>query len=72
MKHYLQVTSNNGIFGTIWVGYVIEQGVAYPLAGFDTLSRAHDWALSEGFAGYVIGSPSVPWAKGCHSKVILT
>jgi hypothetical protein len=58
---YLHVTSTNQIFGTVWVGYIVEGGLAHPLAGFDRLCVAHDWAMRNGFAGYIIGSPSVPW-----------
>lgn len=63
MKTYLHVTSNNQYFGTVWTGYIVENGLAHPLAGFDHLSRAHGWALENGFDGYIIGAPSVPWVK---------
>jgi len=62
MKHYLNVTSTYTPFGTVWTGYIVENGKAYPLAGFNKLTNAHDWALREGFAGYIIGSPSVEWS----------
>jgi hypothetical protein len=66
MKIYLHVTSTHQPFDTVWTGYIVENGLAYPLAGFDNLSRAHDWALREGFAGYLIGAPSVPWVAVCN------
>jgi hypothetical protein len=57
----LNVTSGNRIFGTPWVGYIVENGKAYPLAG-GTLDSLRAYAQREGFDGILIGSPSVEWA----------
>ena len=58
----LNVTSTNDMFGTPWIGYIVEGDIAYPLAG-GTLDSLRAYALREGFDGILIGSPSVEWAK---------
>ncbi len=64
----LNVTSGPvGPIGTPWVGYVVEgpKGgeLAYPILGASTIESMRRVATREGFAGILIGSPSVEWAQ---------
>jgi hypothetical protein len=64
MRQLLNVTSIAKPFGKHngeWTGYIVENGLAYPLAS-GSLAGLKAWAAREGFDGILIGGPSVPWA----------
>jgi len=65
MRNLLNITCGRGAdyFGTTFLGYIVEGGLAHRLAGFDTMDRAREWASENGFDGLLIGGPSMAWAN---------